>query len=123
MARVLTILVGVAGTVMALVIAALDIKSLWDVFLRILGLFGGGMGGLFFMGIFTKRTNSAGVVCGLVCSAIVLYIVQAFTEVSFFLYAAIGMVVCVAVGYLASFLWLGDGKDLTGLTVFTKKRR
>ncbi|MHC4394043.1 MAG: sodium:solute symporter family protein [Planctomycetota bacterium] len=121
MARALTIFVGVAGTAIAVAIAALDIKSLWDVFLRILGLFGGGMGGLFFMGIFTKRTNGGGVVCGLVCSAVMLYVVQAFTDVSFFLYAAIGMVICVVVGYIASFLWPGDGKDLAGLTVFTRK--
>lgn len=122
MARLLIIIVGVSGTAITIAIAALDIKSLWDVFLRILGLFGGGMGGLFFMGIFTKRTNSAGVVCGLVSSAIVLYIVQVYTQVSFFLYAAIGMVICVVVGYLASFAWPADKKDLTGLTVFTKKR-
>ena len=121
-ARLITILVGVTGTLMAVVIAALDIKSLWDVFLRILGLFGGGMAGLFFLGLFTKRTNSAGVISGLVTSAIVLYTVQTFTDVSFFLYAAIGMATCVVVGYIAGFLWPAEKKDLTGLTIFTRKR-
>ena len=43
-ARIATVVVGVAGTALALFLAGSDIKSLWDQFVDFLGLFGGGLG-------------------------------------------------------------------------------
>ena len=55
--RVLTVAMGILGTWLAITFATSDIKSLWDQFMKILGLFGGAMCGLFCLGIFTTRTN------------------------------------------------------------------
>jgi len=104
LARVMTVLLGAFGTGCALLMATYPIKSLWDVFLALLGLLGGGLAGVFALGIFTRRANSAGAIIGVVCSTAILYCVQRFTDVHFFLYGGIGITVCFSVGYIASLL-------------------
>ncbi|MHC4296279.1 MAG: sodium:solute symporter family protein [Planctomycetota bacterium] len=60
LARIITVVLGVFGTGCALLMATYPIKSLWDFFLAMLGLLGGGLAGLFILGIFTRRANSTG---------------------------------------------------------------
>lgn len=104
LARILTVALGVFGTGCALLMATYPIKSLWDLFLTLLGLLGGGLAGLFVLGIFTRRASSAGAAIGLICSTATLYCVQRYTGVHFFLYAGVGITTCVCIGYLASLL-------------------
>jgi Na+/proline symporter len=84
--------------------ATYPIKSLWDLFLALLGLLGGGLAGLFVLGIFTRRANSTGAIIGVICSTVTLYCVKRFTDLHFFLYAGIGITACASVGYLASLI-------------------
>jgi solute:Na+ symporter, SSS family len=56
-ARLATAAVDVAGTGFAIYMAYLQSPSVWNQFLKIMGLFGGGLGGLFLAGIFTRRTS------------------------------------------------------------------
>lgn len=121
LARRFTVLVGTGATASALVLATWDIRSLWDVFLQSLGLFGGGLAGLFALGIFTRRANAAGVLLGFFASAFVLYLVQRHTAVHFFLYAGIGMISCIASGYVVSLLIPTGTRSVDGLTVFTEQ--
>lgn len=123
LARWLTLLLGVAGVGAAALMATYPIKSVWDIFLTILGLFGGSLAGVFALGIFTKRAHAAGAVIGIIVSVVVLFLVQRYTAVHFFLYAGIGIVVCVIAGYVASILIPGKTKSLEGLTIFTMKKR
>jgi Na+/proline symporter len=104
LARIITVALGVFGTAGALLMATYPIKSLWDLFLALLGLLGGGLAGVFALGIFTRRANAAGAIVGIVSSTAILYYVQRFTDVHFFLYGGIGIGTCVIVGYLASLL-------------------
>ncbi|MHC4355206.1 MAG: sodium:solute symporter family protein, partial [Planctomycetota bacterium] len=60
LARIITVVLGMFGTGCALLMATYEITSLWDFFLALLGLLGGGLAGLFILGIFTRRANSAG---------------------------------------------------------------
>ncbi len=122
-ARLLTALFGVVGTVFALVMASTDIKSLWDVFIMYLGLLGGGLGGLFVLGIFTRRANGPGAIVGLLASGIVQYAMKSYTELHSYMFAFSGMVSCVVIGYLASFLFSGTERDLEGLTIFTLRTK
>lgn len=103
-ARALTLAIGLAGTASALVLATWDVRSLWDVFLQSLGLFGGGLAGIFALGIFTRRAHGTGALIGFAASAIVLTFVQQRTPVHFLLYAGIGTVSAFAIGYTASLL-------------------
>ena len=119
LARWLTLLLGAAGVGTALWMASSGIKSLWDAFITILGLTGGALAGMFVLGIFTRRAHGVGTLIGAVGGAIVLYLVQSRTSVHFFLYAAVGIVSCVVIGYVASLIIPAKRRDLRGLTVYT----
>jgi SSS family transporter len=101
LAKWVTALAGLTGTVFALAMAGSEVRSLWDMFSKILGLFGGGLAGLFLLGMFTRRATGTGAVIGLFGSAIVLYFVRQ-TSLHFFLYGVVGMASCMVIGWLAS---------------------
>jgi Na+/proline symporter len=101
-ARWITAIVGIAGTLLALMMASWNIKSLWDQLNTFIGLFAGGLGGLFLLGLFTKRANGTGAVIGLVASAFVQYYVKAYTDIFLLLYTFSGLVSCFVIGYVAS---------------------
>lgn len=103
-ARSVTFIAGVLGTGVALMFALSDIKSMWDSFMKVIGLFGGPMSGLFILGMFFKRAHGRGAVLGALSSAAFLIIIQAYTQVSFILYAGIGLVGCVLMGYIFSLI-------------------
>ena len=54
-----------------------------------------------------------------IVSVIALYFVKTYTLIHFILYAFIGIVVCVIVGYLASIMIPDKEKSLEGLTYRT----
>ena len=81
-------------------------KSLWDAYNSLVGLAGSGLAGLFALGIFSKRAHGTGALIGALTSAVVLYFVQQ-TNLHFFLYAAVGIVTCFSVGWIASLLLPG----------------
>jgi SSS family transporter len=105
LARWLTVILGGAGTTAALLMATYNIRSLYDTFLTLLSLLGGSVAGIFALGIFTRRANGPGVLIGAAISAALVFAVRALTSIHFFLYAAIGLTACVALGYLISFVF------------------
>jgi solute:Na+ symporter, SSS family len=123
LARLVTIVLGVIAIGGAVLLARANLKSMWDVFLQVLGLSGGALAGLFALGIFTRRAHGAGALVGAVISAVVLYLVQRHTSVNFFLYGMIGIVTCFSVGYLASLILPASQKPLEGLTIHTPRDR
>ncbi len=122
LARVVTVVVGAAGMTFALMMTGWDIKSLWDEFAKVLGLFSGGLGGLFLLGIFTRRANGRGAVIGLLLSGAAPFLVQRYTKASFLLYGLVGMAACVVIGYLASLVVPEKVRPLDGLTLKTLGR-
>jgi len=119
LARVVTVVVGVLGTAFALMMAQWGIKSLWDQFATFLGLFGGGLGGLFLLAIFTRRTHGLGAIVGLVASGAVQYLVKTRLSLDPRFLAVTGIVSCVVIGYVASLLIPARRKPLDGLTLYT----
>ena len=90
---------------MALWLANAEIGNIYDQFQRFLGILTGGLGCLFFMGIFMRRVNGFGATCGLVANyAVCLFLDQ----VSFvgkphlLLYGFLGLVACLIVAPFAS---------------------
>ena len=104
-ARIATMVTGVLGVLLALWMAGSNIKSLWDQFYRFLGLFTGGLGGMFLLGMLTKKANSKGTLWGLVVSALVIWYVSAFTEISFLMYSFFGVASCFIFGYVFSLMF------------------
>lgn len=102
MARWITVLIGLTGTCLALMMATWGISSLWDQFNMIVGLFTGGLGGIFLLGIFSRRTNGAGAIAGLLLSAALQYVIKEYTEVHLLLYSFTGMATAIVTGYAVS---------------------
>lgn len=101
-ARWTTFVLGLLGCCIAIYLVYLSNASIWDQYLKIIGLFGGCLAGMFVAGIFFPRINSAGVLTGFFVSAISLYFIQSATNVSFFLYPVFAIVICVVVAYVVS---------------------
>jgi len=119
LARILTLGLGISGTALALWFASSDIYSLWDQFMKILGLIGGPLCGLFCLGIFTKRANGRGALLGAFLGAFGLYGIQYFSKVHFLLYATLGIFLSFSLGYLGSLIFPAQKNDLSGLTIYT----
>lgn len=104
LARMATLVLGLTGIGFAFIMASWNIKSLWDEFNTLLGILLGGLGGLFLLGMTTKRANSFGAVCGIVASVAVQIFVTRTQAVHLLLYSSTGFIACYVVGYLCSIL-------------------
>ncbi len=104
-ARLATIITGVLGVLLALWMASSNIKSLWDQFYRFLGLFTGGLGGMFLLGMLTKKANTKGALLGLLVSAIFIWYISVFTEINFLMYSFFGVASCFCFGYIFSLMF------------------
>ena len=121
-ARAITLILGTAGTLLALLFVDPQIKSLFDQFIKVIGLFMGVLGGLFGLGVLTRRAHGLAAFLGAVGGATVVFLVERFTQINGYLYAAIGVTSCFLIGYLASLLIPWPSKDLTGLTMYTRSK-
>lgn len=118
-ARWATFVLGMVGILFAVVMASWDIKSLWDEFSKFLGILLGGLGGLFLLGLTTRRANAIGALCGLAGSVAVQTLVTQFEWVNLLLYSTTGFIACFVIGYLVSVLTGGTTRDKTHkLTIY-----
>ncbi|OED34857.1 hypothetical protein AB832_06810 [Flavobacteriaceae bacterium (ex Bugula neritina AB1)] len=109
-ARILTVLVGILGTSLALFMATWGISSLWDQFNLIIGLFAGGLGGIFLLGMLSTRANGHAALWALVFSGGVQYVIKSMTDAHFLLYSCTGMLTAISIGYLLSF-FIGENTE------------
>jgi len=121
-ARTLTFLFGLAGTMLGLLFVDPEIRSLFDQFIKVLGLFMGVLGGLFGLGVLTRRATGPGAFTGALGGAAVVALLQRFTQVNGYLYAAVGLTACFVIGYVVSLMTGRPSHDLTGLTIHTQQR-
>jgi Na+/proline symporter len=120
LARVTTLLSGVIATGMAAFLAWRNVNSLWDEFLRLIALIGGGFPGVFALGFLTRRANARGVIIGTIASIAITWWVQNYTQTSVFLHSFVAIASCMSIGYVASLL-LPDRsrpKSFAGLTLW-----
>lgn len=108
LAKVLTIVLGVFATFSALYVTTFDAPSLFTLFLQLLGLVGGGLAGIFVLGVCSHRANGVGALTGGIVSGVVMYYVRD-TQVHFFLHGMIGFLTSLIVGYLFSWVVLLTG--------------
>lgn len=107
LAKIVTILMGAFGTLTAIWIAVSDVGFIFDFFQEILGTIGGSLAGVFVLAVFVKRTTPTGALIGILAGALITLWAKNFTEINGYFYGAIGVMSCVAIGYLVSIL-LGD---------------
>ncbi|WP_315853424.1 sodium:solute symporter family transporter [Neorhodopirellula pilleata] len=120
-ARFWTLVVGLIGTGLGLLFVNPDIKSLFDTFVMVIGLFMGVLGGLFILGVFSTTANATGALVGALVGSSVMFSVWAGTSINGYLYTTIGIVTCVVVGWLSSHVVGTAPKALQGLTIHTPK--
>ena len=101
-ARGVTIFLGTFGTCAALYVANVNPDAtIFLTFLRLLGFVGGGLAGIFILGVLSERANGIGAITGGIVSAGVMMFVRT-TDIHFFLHAMIGLSTSLAVGYAVS---------------------
>ncbi len=109
-AQLVVIIAGIAGTGIAVIMAKSHIESAFATFNTMIGLTAGSLGGLFALGIFTRRANSRGAFLGALAGFFCVLAIHWWKlPVSGLLYAAIGFGVCFVVGIIASHLVSGQG--------------
>jgi len=118
-AKMLTFTFGVLGTLVGLWFVDPNIKSRFDEFIKVLGLFMGVLGGLFILGALTTRANAKGALVGALIGAAVMFALWRYSDVTGYMYTFFGIATCVITGYVFSLLLPSKQQDLTGLTVYT----
>jgi SSS family solute:Na+ symporter len=119
----MSVLVGLIGIGLALLLSTLNIHSLLDLTIELAGLLGGGFAGAYTLGMFTKRANSAGVAIGIATAIVVTLIAWLMKLVHPYFYLGISIATCIAVGYVASLFFAPPQQSLEGLTVSLGKER
>jgi Na+/proline symporter len=114
----MTVVAGVIGIGLALMLSRFDIDSLFDVSIELSGLLSGGFAGAYTLGMFTRRANWQGVAIGISVSIILTLIAWSRDLVHPYFYMAISILICIVVGYAASFLFPKPRQPLEGLTIF-----
>lgn len=117
-----TVFVGILGTIIACLMAAFPVKSLFFLFQEVIGLFGSAIAGIFILGIFIRKANWKGALIGAVLSVIVLALIKYNTPINFYIYPLIAIPTCVIGGYIFSLLIPVEEKNIDGL-VYSKKTK
>ena len=90
---------------------------------KVIALLGGGFVGIYILGVFTTRANSAGAIAGGVASILVTLVVDRLGLVHWAVYSPVAIGSCLLVGYAVSAATGGSTRDLAGLTAFTARAR
>jgi SSS family transporter len=114
----MTVVVGLVGIGLALLLSRLNIHSLLDLTIEMAGLLGGGFAGAYTLGMFTRRANSAGVSIGVATAIVVTMAAWWNSLVHPYFYLGISIGTCIVVGYLASLFFPAPTRSLAGLTIF-----
>ena len=120
-AEIMTVAAGLVGIGVALLLSRYDIHSLFDVSIELAGLLGGGFGGAYTLGMFTRRANAPGVAIGIASSMVLTVLIWSLHIVHPYLYLAISILLCIVIGYLASLMFPPPQQSLVGLTIYKDK--
>lgn len=101
-ARWASVVSGLIGLGIALLMATWNIQSLLDYFNTILGLLTSGLGGLFFMAVFMPRVKGYAALVGFLAGEAVVFWMNFYTDANLFLFGATGIVVSVIVAWVLS---------------------
>lgn len=125
--QVCTYIVGVLGICAALALSRMESSALFDNFNKYIAMLTAGLTGLFFMGVFMPRIKGVAAVLGLIANYFVCFSCDILKCDVFglkfhpFLLGGIGLIVCILVALVASFVLREKGHDLKGLTLKTLK--
>jgi len=120
-AEVATVVTGLIGIAAALWLSRFNSHSLFDVSIELAGLLGGGFAGAYTLGMFTRRANWQGVALGIAGSTCLTTYAWSVKLVHPYFYLPVSIMLCIVIGYLASFLFPAPRQSLAGLTIYADK--
>ena len=103
--KISTVIIGLLGGVLALILANMEIGSIYDVFLKALGVLTGGLACLFLMGHFMPFVNGRGAFIGLVANYVVCFsldLIPFAHKPHLLLYGFFGIVACLIAASIVS---------------------
>ncbi|MGI6455303.1 MAG: sodium:solute symporter [bacterium] len=136
-ARVVTFIAGAGAIFFAALFAwivennIIQHQTVVDIAFFLIAVLSAGLGGLFYLGLFTTRTNSRGALIGIIC-AVLITIYMTVAEISEtvprishrLMIIVISNVVAFVIGYFASFLFSAPPQErLHNLTVWTGEEK
>lgn len=123
-AEAMTVLAGLLGMGVAFLLSRYDIHSLFDISIELFGVLGGGFAGVYTLGMFTRRANWQGVSIGVALSISLTVLAWSVNLVHPYFYLAISILLCIVIGYLASWLFPAPSREsLKGLTIYEPRER
>ena len=102
LAEFVTVVAGLIGIGLALLLSRYNIGSYLDVALEMYGLLGGGFGGAYTLGMFTRRANWQGVLIGMFASIVLTFAAWSVNLVHPFIYLGIAILISIVFGYIGS---------------------
>jgi cyclically-permuted mutarotase family protein len=122
-AQICTVAVGLAGMAGALALANVDIRAVYDQFLKFIGILTSGIACLFMLGIFVRRVGAAAALAGLAANYVVCIGIDRLAlpwKPHLLLYGAIGILTCLAVALAVSAVF-PNRKTGIGELIWSKK--
>ncbi len=118
LAEIVTVVAGLIGIGLALLLSRYNIGSYLDVALEMYGLLGGGFGGAYTLGMFSRRANWQGVLIGMVASIVLTFAAWSVNLVHPFIYLGIAILISIVFGYIGSLFFPPPAPEsLEGLIV------
>jgi SSS family solute:Na+ symporter len=96
-------------------------------FNRFIGFALGPLGGLFALGIFSRRPNGLAGLLALISGVVIVVTVYFLNEAGVIdlmplLYGAVGFLTTLVVGVVLGFVWRASKEEVEGLTIWTLKK-
>ena len=113
-----TVVVGLAGMAGALTLANIDIRAVYDQFLKFIGILTSGLACLFMLGIFTRRVGAAAALAGLAANYVVCISLDQANlawKPHLLLYGAIGILTCLVTALTVSVVFPSRKTGVEGL--------
>lgn len=126
-AKWVVIILGVVGIGVSSYLAMIKTDEVFMLFNRFIGFALGPLGGLFALGIFSKRPNGRAGLLALLSGVVTVIVVYFLNKIGVIdlmplLYGAVGFLTTLVVGILLGFVMRAREEELAGLTIWTQKK-
>lgn len=126
-AKWVVIILGVIGIGVSCVLAIMETDEVFMLFNRFIGFALGPLGGLFALGIFSRRPNGLAGLVALISGVLTVTVTYFLNEAGVIdlmplLYGAVGFLTTLVMGVVLGFVWPASKEEVAGLTIWTLKK-
>jgi Na+/proline symporter len=126
-AKWVVVILGVVGIGISCVLAKMGTDGVFMLFNRFIGFALGPLGGLFALGIFSRRPNGLAGLVALISGVLTVTVTYFLNEAGVIdlmplLYGAVGFLTTLGTGVVLGFWLRASDEDVSGLTIWTQKK-